>query len=388
MAPASYGVIARSSQAQINGTEKVVIRRREFVGTTTNGTVTGFGVTALSAAVPGYDINPACSALFPWLCNIAVGFERFRFNKLHFDFIPGQSTATAGRFYAAVDYDYDDEPAASKASLMGNMTAVESAVWQPCRLNADPKSLNRDMPYRHVSCNTRGLFIEGRTTYAGFLEVGFDTTVQNCLMDLWVEYEVELVTPTTEGFIFQQLDYPLASVNATSGIATAIGTGFAGPVLPSRSAPGPGPITITLGGSNGVPLFNRTVGGGNITLPYALDTKAARGREMLELFTRFNVTGVQPNLTLGADEADVRWGVYDTKGVYLGDVNNVTTAKTSIGPPTGTGGGPGSYIYHIIGVAMNELVRTYVPARYVVPCIIALNAIGAGNMAFGFGANA
>jgi len=155
-APVAKGVTAWSTPPNMAASgDKVVIKRREFVGTATNGTVTGYALTPVSASTPGYDFNPSEATMFPWLSQLAPCFERFRFDRLSFDFIPSQASSTAGRYYAAVDYDYDDAVAVNKTMLMGNMTAMESAVWQPMSIKCDPRSLNRDLPYRYVSCTTR-----------------------------------------------------------------------------------------------------------------------------------------------------------------------------------------------------------------------------------------
>jgi len=178
------------------------ISRREFVGTATNGASTSYVLSALSSSVPGYDLNPGTATMFPWLSTIAYSFERYRFQKLSISFVPSQSATTAGRYYAAVDFDWDDTVASSKLMLMGNANAVEAPMWQPTTMVVSPQSLMRDMPFKYVISPGRDVAIEPRTTFGGYLMVGFDTPTANCLIDIWVDYTVTFENPVNDALGF------------------------------------------------------------------------------------------------------------------------------------------------------------------------------------------
>jgi len=383
--PAAMGVIGSCSMP--NGSNSYLIRRREFVGTASNGSVTGFAVTPLSLSVPGYDINPSCTALFPWASQLADSFERFRFNKLKFEFIPGQATSTAGRFYAAVDYDYDDAVATTKTVMMGNMTSVEAALWQPCSLGCDPKSLNRDMPYRFISCTTRGLQVENRTSFSGFLMLAFDTQVTDCLMDIYVEYELELVTPVSERNLLQEVVPTDLNAVATTNQTVATGTGYAGRLLPANTTIPSGPVSLVRSGAPGIPVFTKYYFSGAISLDFALDLRNLKGESNLTLAASLNVTGVAPNTFLGAGALDVDWAVFDSNGSYLGDITSVPAGIIrSIGPPTGSGGTVGAYVTSVLAASMASVFALYATARYVAPYLYSDSAIGAGKQCFGWSA--
>ncbi len=383
-APAALGYTRSSSAPVLNGATKISIKRREFAGTITNGAVTGFAVTPLSLATPGYDINPSCSALFPWLSQVASAFERFRFNKLSFEFIPGQATSVAGRYYAAVDYDYDDQPATAKATLMGNQNATESPIWDRCVLKCDAGSLNRDLPYRFVSSTARTSFVDQRTAYSGFLMVGFDTLVANNLIDLWVEYEVELVTPVIDDEVSQIL--PVYSYTTpAANVVAATGTGFLGVVPHSLASQPRGVVSLVTSGGLGVPNFYFTYGGVATAIPYALDIKGAKYDGLLSLDVLFNATGVTPATLLGAAVApEVIVGAYDSTGSYLGLANALGWSST-IGlyavSQLATASG---YLEGVYNILMSNLSALYPTVRYLVPFLIAQSAVGAGNSGWGF----
>lgn len=377
--PLARSVVASTIPPRINGKDGIFISRKEFVGTATNGAITGFSLTPLSKAIPGYDFNPSIKSLFPWLSTVAASYERFRFRKLEFHFIPSQSASTAGRFYAAVDYDYDDAPSTTKATMMGNHTAVEAPVWQECHLKCDPACLNRDMPFKFVTCTTRGLAVENRTSYSGFLMLGFDTTVANLLMDIWVSYEVELVTPVLDEAIVQDVSLSSAVWKAVTDLTTADTINTTGAVPIATGIVPSGPVVPVNPGVGGVP--NLTIPGNTKALITALDILATRGVGSLLLQILLNESAATPYTVLGASVQGV-WSAFDYLGNFLG---NVSAAKRVIGPSTVAGGATlAGAVSDTNTIDLSAFAASYPTARYLAPWISAVGALGAGNIAAGF----
>lgn len=382
--PAAIAYTSRAQPPNIGN--RVVLKRREFVGTATNGATTGFALTNLSTVIPGYDFNPSSFALFPWLSQLSVAYERFRFNKLSFEFVPGQSTATAGRFYAAVDYDYDDNPATTKAEMMGNMTSVESSLWSSCALRCDPGSLNRDMPYRYVSSTSRSLAIENRTAYSGFLMLAYDTMVANCIMDIWVEYECELITPVLDAVQVQQL--PISST-ATSDVCPILGTKAASSLPISTSTYPLGAAVLVAPGQSGVPTMNRGFWGNTFVQKSALDIKGLLNIPSLLITTNANVTGVAPSALL--DAATALQGVvnlYDSKGVWLADSSAISEANgvtrcTGVAT-SGTISTFGATVLTSTALAISKLLAQYPTLRYIGAMLQSEVGVGAGTSGWGF----
>jgi len=393
IAPVSYGVRAVATGPRINGSDRIVIHRREFVGTATNGAATGFALTSISAATPGYDLNPSCSDLFPWLSRIAPCYERFRFNKVKFHFIPSSPTSQAGRFYAAIDYDFDDLVASTKSELMGNISSVEAAVWQECELVCNPNALNRDLPYRYVSATGRSTYIEQRTSYSGFMMCAFDTPTTNLLMDVWVEYEVELVTPVNDPVQVQTGYANAGNAPATTAVTTAVGTGFPGLPVPNVNLnPTPSsPIKVVRAGYLGVPLMTFGFGGTTGSVNYALDVSGAQGKGKLDLSTAFSVTGTTPATILNnVNVTDVEWYAFDNAGTWQGSITKSPTIfkpdtfSNVIGCTTGEVSVASKFVESLVTLALDTAVQAVPTLRYLVPIIYNSNAaFGAGFSAFG-----
>jgi len=197
----AYGVTTRASNPTFKGAgaSTISVSRRELVGTVSNGSnVSGFYVAPLSKAVPGYDLSITSGILFPWGSQVGFAFEKFRFRKLKFELVPSQATTTAGRVYMAVDPDWSDDVPDLKQRVMGYMISVNAPVWESVHLNVPCSVINSTVDWRFCSPSTRTAEVEPRMAYAGFLVIGYDTPVANCLWDLWVDYEVDLMSPTSE----------------------------------------------------------------------------------------------------------------------------------------------------------------------------------------------
>lgn len=328
--PVSYGTIQRPIKPAFGRSSNgVTLYRREFVGSFTNGaTVNAFTVTPLSLATPGYDINPSCQYLFPWLSRIAPCFERFRFNALSLHFVTSQATTTPGRYYAAVDYDYDDNPTTFKTEFMANVTAIEAPVWKESSLVLDPSCMNRDLPYRFVSCTSRGIPFEGRTQNAGFVMLALETSTANVLLDIWVEYSIELVTPV--------LDIPAIDDNIISGlttmanVTTAHGTGFVGQ-LPLQASSS-GKIPLVTPGTSGIPAMSCTIFGAALAITGAYDIYRASRDGALRFLKHFAVTGVAPDAIIGTNQPSSFTPIFDALGAFLGYAAVAGGSAFAIGP--------------------------------------------------------
>jgi len=322
--PYAVGIAAKVSQPTVSGRgqDTISIKRKEFVGSFTNGGTTSFALTTISSATPGYDLNPGCSIMFPWLSNLAGSFERFRFNRLNVTVIPSQSTATAGRYYAAIDYDYDDSVAISKVQLMGNRTAAEAPVWQEIQLSAIPSELHRDMPAKYVSLNTRTNYIEARTAYCGFLMFATDTPVANCVFDVWVDYHVDLISPVNDTALVQ--DSYTGAALATTPYLTVGASGTNVGQLPLTLSV-PGFVKIVTPGSGGVPTLAIDTGH---SASYALDLAGCGGQGKLDIVSVAAATGVTPTTAFGTNKLIQDAVVYNSAGTALGNLR--VQAKVSI----------------------------------------------------------
>lgn len=169
------------------------VSHKEYVASLT-GTSVPFLMLGNSAFVPGYDINPGNTLLFPWLSKIAGGFEKFRFERLTFELVPHNPTTAAGAVFMAVDYDYDDAVPTDPADLMINRGAVAGDVWTPKELKVDVPRMNEGLPWRFVESSGRSNS-GSRLSYGGYAMVAIQGCAAAVTFDLYVAYSVRFSLP-------------------------------------------------------------------------------------------------------------------------------------------------------------------------------------------------
>jgi len=382
-APIAIGSIQCSSQPRwLGGKNGVRIVHRELAGKVTNNSITSFALDKVITQTPGYDLNPACSILFPWLSGVAINFERYRFNSVKIRAVPAQPTTAPGRAYLAIDFDYDDLVPTTAAGLMANKVATEGCVWQELSVRANSADLMRDMPWKYCTSVTRSNFIEPRTSYSGFLLFGCDTTV-GCSWDLWVEYDISLETPVLEGN---------SVLDSTSNTYT--GYTYVCPNVPGTSNYGQNLKDDTLGiagiisqfipGSGGVTLGKTNIG---ISPTFAYDLgRAIVDSGTLTLKTDTTLTGMTPAVAVGTGGLAHSVEAYNSLGVRLANLSDLSgvmdTVTGAAGSAMTTSGGTASTLTRI---SLALLKAAYPTARYLVPLLVggtSLNA--AGPMKHGF----
>lgn len=167
--------------------------------------------------VPGTGINPANSTLFPWLSTIAPQFERYHFNSLKLSVVSKNPTSAAGRIYAAVDYDFNDGAPVSLTQMMANATAKDAAAWDALEMVIPPANLNRDMAYKYTLDNSN-TDVENRTTYDGYLILATDGLNGTCNWDIYLSYDVELLTPQLSGYASEAADEIIGGIIPNNGV--------------------------------------------------------------------------------------------------------------------------------------------------------------------------
>lgn len=218
VAPSAVATHVTNKGPQYNGRPTVRIQHHEVVGTIRNTVLNSFSMFPQVSEEPGWDIAPGNPALFPWLSAMAANYEFYHFHNLEFTLVASMSTATSGRVYLAIDYDWDDDVPATFQGMMNNQTATENNVWATTTLRANPEMLHENQKWKFVRTAGREA-PEPRTTYCGFLMVGTNTP-SNCIWDLHVSYDVEFRSPQAAGIVEPEfavtVGAPLVHTNATT----------------------------------------------------------------------------------------------------------------------------------------------------------------------------
>jgi hypothetical protein len=161
------------------------IKRRELIKDIT-GTA-AFGINE-------FVVNPGLNQSFPWLSNIARGYEMYKVHSLSFEVLPSVSTSEAGKVMMSVDWDVKDDAPTNKRDMLNMQTNVSSPPWTATVLHCSPAMLNR-----------RGnLFVRAGAPKAGEdvklsdlckLYVATQGTSTNELGELHVTIDVEFFNP-------------------------------------------------------------------------------------------------------------------------------------------------------------------------------------------------
>lgn len=374
-APVAYSSRSKAtvpSMASRPSDGSVRIHRTEFVGSVSNGAVTGYALTATSASTPGYDINPANGLVFPWLSGIAVNYERFRFHSLRFRFIPSQPTTTAGRIYAAFDYDYDDAVPTSKTQLMSNLTKAECPVWQEMSLALMPSQLHADMPFKYVSLVTKSNFVEPRTAYCGFLVVAFDTPTGYLSYDMEVSYDVELISPVFErGSLWDSYTGKPFVNNLTDTFPNVLDqdSKYMGEVIPKIYPLAGSPLRVVIPGANECPVMY--IPGTTSVTEMAFDLlNLPRTEGALTVLLDLSRPGTTPVSSAMTNGETMRFAVYDVNGAILGQ--KVAGDDAYVAGPTvyqAAWSVAAAALRHHMKVGLHRLFRDFPTARYLVPLI-------------------
>ena len=295
--PAAYSTDGNTSQAKVQrGLQNVIITHREFIGNV-EGSVNW-------AIVRSFALNPGLSPTFPWLSIQAQGWERYRFRRLQFRYLTRCGTNTAGSINLIPEYNPTVGGPISEEVACSYQNALEGSAWRDhlCVLNM--KSMNAAAPGGKFIRSTTLPEGEDLGLYdSGNLFVGTSDATGGALNfgKLWVEYEVELLTPQMRpgGYV-----YPLVSIyQSTSNTGSILNTGVNSQCPDGQELPisiAGNLVTFNRGGKYLISrrIFRNTSEPGYVLAP--VDPVVGNGLLMLNL-------GIP---TTRMDSIDVQQGVY------------------------------------------------------------------------------
>jgi len=335
------------------------ISRREFLGSVTFPSNGVWTLSALSSSIPGYDLNPGNSLMFPWLGTVANHWEKYRFTRVKFDLIARNSTLAVGKVGLAFDYDWNDPLPSSEVEFFNTSSNTSANCWESLYLSLNCPKLNEDIPWRYTSVSSRA-DIDQRTSNAGYLMLGCQNSGgSDVSFDLYIDYSVILNLPCLPGLTGGMV------AQGTSSLAIPAGTGkdITMPTLPGlviRSLPyitgSPTPMTIT-NNSTCYPIPN-TLG----ALTFALGIPAA--------------AGTTPASYMGDTKMDFQ--LLDSAFNFLVDYANLSVPQKTNGltsyVPYGASDPTkwttnGEYAASEMGFNLNYLKAAFPSAAYIVPYI-------------------
>jgi hypothetical protein len=166
-------------------------------------------VSNVSALNSGFNIvdvfiNPANSALFPWLSGIAKKYDLYHFKRLRFTYVPSLPTSEEGNVYIGLDYNTLDPSPTSSSELCQLSHWTMNVVWKPSYLPIDLNSLGwlytrtgpvANADYKTYDLGRLFLATEGitYTGTVGYIEVEYDVEFKRRQPDY-----TSSVIPTTD----------------------------------------------------------------------------------------------------------------------------------------------------------------------------------------------
>ncbi len=194
VAPVAFGSVAGARRPQISssradGDLRVRIRHREYVTD-----ITG----SVAFAVAQYNINPGLALLFPWLSAMAGLFESYIFRNLRFQFRTESATSQVGKILMSVDWDVLDAAPVTKTAMMQERTKADGPTWVDLDLRCDQADLLKFGTQRYIRTGSAPTVSDLKTYDVGMFNIGSQgVTGAPVIGELWVEYDVELITPNT-----------------------------------------------------------------------------------------------------------------------------------------------------------------------------------------------
>jgi len=212
--------------SQSKGRTACRVRHREFVQDIGGVASSAFNVWFAPR------VNPGSGSLFPWLADIADRFEKYRFNSLVLQYRSLVGTSSPGKVTLSFDLDALDTTPRTKLEQSQAKNLVEGPVWSNFQLDINKKDLDNEPAERYIAAAINAsLTVPGtdQKTYDIGRLVCATSGVSNSPLicgELWVEYDVELITPTS----------PPASGNAVGGGSN--GTNIFASIAPNFSQNG------------------------------------------------------------------------------------------------------------------------------------------------------
>jgi len=173
---------------------RVVISHSEFIDTVISNGDGGFHITR-------YQINPGLASTFNWLSNVAGQYDRYRWIRLTFYYVPAASSTEKGRLSMAYSKDPTQAFPATGSQMFQIVPNEETNLWSPAELTSFG---SKEMFVRTFGTNqlAQSTFVTDlKTTDDGTLFVATNLAdTSTTVGEIYCYYEVELYNPVYDQF--------------------------------------------------------------------------------------------------------------------------------------------------------------------------------------------
>lgn len=278
-APASLGRVRVNPPKAVQGMNAAGSRTVKFEEYVQDITASA---TASQFKAQRFPVQPGLSTLFAWLADQAINYQEYRFKRISFRFESAQGSGVAGKIMFAFSPDAADPIPVNKQEMLEYGIKGKSDVWQEFEM---PVPTNEALgSKRYIRSGTLAANLDIKTYDIGALFVASSGVVTASLPlgELYVKYELELITPVVQSLAAAQARS--LTITAATGVAESTPFGTA-PVLL-------GGLDVTPTATGNALIFNRV---GNYLV--AMETV---GTGLNTVYAPTGTVGDEFNLTLAS----------------------------------------------------------------------------------------
>lgn len=168
-------------------------------------------------------VNPGMSQTFPWLSTIATRFQKYRFRRLSFRYETSAPSTQQGYVMIVPDFDSSDQIPTTKQQALQYQSAIRSNVWEKISLFIRDKDLHAEEQYYIRSTTVPNTDIKTYDVAQLFTAMVGPAATLGPIGELWVDYEVELISPVIPQYssLFQDLALQCTAVTNNVGFGGA-----------------------------------------------------------------------------------------------------------------------------------------------------------------------
>lgn len=168
-------------------------------GNTTRISHSEFFTSVVSAstdyAVSCYPCNPGVASMFPWLSQVALRYETYKFRRLSFEYHTRAATSQVGTVGMVFDFDAEDSAPSSQMMALSYHDKCADSPWKDSCVTLDLTQGDR-LPIRYTRAGIPSGDIDIKTYDVGNLYLFVDGVAASTNLGLVeVKYVIDLYTP-------------------------------------------------------------------------------------------------------------------------------------------------------------------------------------------------
>lgn len=164
-----------------------------------------------------FRVNPGNSLLFPRLNALSKIFEKFNVRSLTFKFLPTSAATKSGAVVLLLETDVYDSIPTTKEEMLNHQNSCRGLPWDAFELKVAARDLH---PRPQMFCRSEEVApsdYDARLDDLGELHIGayVDSETPMVIGELWVEYDIEFISPAVHSSEPASRSWSLTAPNGT-----------------------------------------------------------------------------------------------------------------------------------------------------------------------------